>query len=280
MLTALMLLLMKRYRVITVEDTLEIPTDAFTKLGYDMLSLKVQSAITGEKSEMSADEGIRTTLRLGDSSLIVGEVRSTEAKALYEAMRVGALSNTVMGTIHGENPYGVFDRVVNDLGVPRTSFKATDLIVSVNKIRTEDRLIEKRRVLNVTEVRKEWIDDPQYENGFVDLVKYDIHKDSLDPSNDLLEGNSYVIKEIASRVEEWAGKWDAVLDNINARGDVLSLLSDYANKTNNPTLLEAEFTSSAIDQYYEIISRLREEYGTAERKNIVNLFELWLKSKK
>ena len=91
---------------------------------------------------------------------------------------------------------------------------------------------------------------------------------------------SYVIKEIASRVEEWAGKWDAVLDNINARGDVLSLLSDYANKTNNPTLLEAEFTSSAIDQYYEIISRLREEYGTAERKNIVNLFELWLKSKK
>ena len=280
MLTALMLLLMKRYRVITVEDTLEIPTDAFTKLGYDMLSLKVQSAITGEKSEMSADEGIRTTLRLGDSSLIVGEVRSTEAKALYEAMRVGALSNVVMGTIHGENPYGVFDRVVNDLGVPRTSFKATDLIVSVNKIRTEDRLTEKRRVLNVTEVRKDWTDDPQYENGFVDLVKYDIHKDRLDPSNDLLEGNSYVVKEIASRVEEWAGKWDAVLDNINARGEVLGLISDYSNKTNNPALLEAEFTSSAIDQYYEIISRLREEYGTAERKNIVNMFELWLKSKK
>ena len=182
MLTALMLLLMKRYRIITVEDTLEIPTDSFTKLGYDLLSLKVQSAITGEKSEMTADEGIRTTLRLGDSSLIVGEVRSTEAKALYEAMRVGALSNTVMGTIHGENPYGVFDRVVNDLNVPRTSFKATDLIVSVNKIRTEDRLSEKRRVLNITEVRKDWTEDPQYENGFVDLVKYDIHEDSLNPS--------------------------------------------------------------------------------------------------
>ena len=280
MLTALMLLLMKRYRVITVEDTLEIPTDSFTKLGYDMLSLKVQSAITGERAEMSADEGIRTTLRLGDSSLIVGEVRSTEAKALYEAMRVGALSNAVMGTIHGENPYGVFDRVVNDLNVPRTSFKATDLIVSVNKIRTEDRLTEKRRVLNITEVRKDWTDDPQYENGFVDLVKYDIHKDTLNPSNDLLEGNSYIVKEIASRVEDWAGNWDAVLENIRARGDILKAISDRASAIRNPSLLEAEFSSSAIDQYYDIVSRLREEYGVAERNNIKSMFDLWLKSKK
>jgi type IV secretory pathway ATPase VirB11/archaellum biosynthesis ATPase len=280
MLTALMLLLMKRYRVITVEDTLEIPTDSFTKLGYDMLSLKVQSAITGERAEMSADEGIRTTLRLGDSSLIVGEVRSTEAKALYEAMRIGALSNAVMGTIHGENPYGVFDRVVNDLNVPRTSFKATDLIVSVNKIRTEDRLTEKRRVLNITEVRKDWTDDPQYENGFVDLVKYDIHKDTLNPSNDLLEGNSYIVKEIASRVEDWAGNWDAVLENIRARGDILKAISDRASAIRNPSLLEAEFSSSAIDQYYDIVSRLREEYGVAERNNIKSMFDLWLKSKK
>ncbi len=280
MLTALMLLLMKRYRVITVEDTLEIPTDSFTKLGYDILSLKVQSAITGEKAEMSADEGIRTTLRLGDSSLIVGEVRSTEAKALYEAMRVGALSNVVMGTIHGEDPYGVFDRVVNDLNVPRTSFKATDLIVSVNKIRAEDRLTERRRVLSITEVRKDWNDDPQYENGFVDLVKYDIHKDILEPSKDLLEGNSYVVKQIASKVEDWAGNWDAVLDNIRARGDILKAISEHANLIKNPALLEADFASSAIDQYYDIIGKLKEEYGTAERKNIKSMFDLWLKSKK
>jgi type IV secretory pathway ATPase VirB11/archaellum biosynthesis ATPase len=280
LLSALMLLLMKRYRVITVEDTLEIPTDVFTKLGYDMLSLKVQSAITGEKAEMSADEGIRTTLRLGDSSLIVGEVRSTEAKALYEAMRVGALSNTVMGTIHGENAYGVFDRVVNDLNVPRTSFKATDLIVSVNKIKSEDRLTERRRVLGITEVRKDWNDDPLYENGFVDLVKYDIHKDLLNPSNDLLEGNSYVVKEIASRVEDWAGNWDAVLDNIKARGEILNAISEHANATKNPSFLEAEFTSSAIDQYYDIISKLKEEYGSAEGKNIKSMFDLWLKNKK
>ena len=280
LLTALMLLLMKKYRVITVEDTLELPTDAFADLGYDILPLKVQSAIIGEKSEMSAEEGIRTTLRLGDSSLIVGEVRSTEAKALYEAMRVGALSNVVMGTIHGDNPYGVFDRVVNDLGVPRTSFKATDLIVSVNKIKTMDRLSERRRLLNITEVRKDWNEDPKYENGFVDLVKYDIKKDLLEPTNEFLEGNSYVVKEIASNVEGWAGDWDAVLDNIQARGKILDMISEFSNKRNDPSILEARFTSSAVDQYYDIVNTLKEQYGRAEGKNIINAFDLWLKSRK
>ncbi len=281
LLTALMLLLMKKYRIITVEDTLEIPTDALNSLGYDILPLKVQSAITGEKSEMSAEEGIRTTLRLGDSSLVVGEVRSTEAKALYEAMRVGALSNVVMGTIHGENPYGVFDRVVNDLGVPRTSFKATDIILSVNKIKTMDRLTERRRILNITEVRKDWTEDPKYENGFIDLVSYDINNDELVPTNDLLEGNSYVVKEIASSVEGWAGNWDAVLDNIQARGEILRMIVDYSEKVNDPSILEAKFTSLAVDQYYDIVSKLKEESNKPpEGSKVIKAFDLWLKGRK
>ncbi len=279
-LTSLMLLLMKKYRIITVEDTLELPIDSFIDLGYDILPLKVQSAIIGEKSEMSAEEGIRTTLRLGDSSLIVGEVRSTEAKALYEAMRVGALSNVVMGTIHGDNPYGVFDRVVNDLGVPRTSFKATDLVVSVNKIKTMDRLTERRRVLNITEVRKEWTEDPKYENGFVDLVSYDINSDALVPTNDLLEGNSYIVKEIASNVQGWAGNWDAVLDNIQARADILAMVADYSRKTENPMMLEAKSTSSVIDAYYDIANNLTQKHGFAERSSIVKAFDVWLKGKR
>ena len=70
--------------------------------------------------------------------MIVGEVRSVEARALYEAMRVGALANVVAGTIHGASPYGVFDRVVNDLQVPITSFKATDIITVVNPVKSAD----------------------------------------------------------------------------------------------------------------------------------------------
>src|SRR3989337_3453375 len=121
---------------------------------------------------------------MGDSSLIIGEVRSDEARSLYEAMRVGALANVVAGTIHGDSHYGVYDRVVNDLGVPKTSFKATDIVIVANPIRSADGLHRWRRVTQVTEVRKHWETDPLTENGFVDLMKYDSKKDELQTSAD------------------------------------------------------------------------------------------------
>jgi Flp pilus assembly CpaF family ATPase len=54
------------------------------------------------QTEMSADEALRTSLRLGDSALIVGEIRSHEVRTLWEAMRICALSNVVAGTIKSE----------------------------------------------------------------------------------------------------------------------------------------------------------------------------------
>jgi len=132
LLGALMLEIIPKFRTLIIEDTLELPVDSLRKIGYDVLRMKVRSALVSGTTEVEASEGIRTSLRLGDSALIVGEVRSEEAKALYEAMRIGALANVVAGTIHGDSPYGVFDRVVNDLGVPPTSFKATDIIIIAN----------------------------------------------------------------------------------------------------------------------------------------------------
>ena len=75
-------------------------------------------------------------------------------------MRVGALANVVAGTIHGDSPYGVFDRVVNDLEVPKTSFKATDIVIVTNPVKTADGLHVSKRVINITEVRKHWAKDP------------------------------------------------------------------------------------------------------------------------
>ena len=151
LLGSLMLEILSKYRIIVIEDSLELPTESLRKLDYDILRMKVRSALLKTTSEVSADDGIRTSLRLGDSCLIIGEVRSTEAQALYEAMRVGALANVVAGTIHGASPYSIFDRVVNDLGVPATSFKATDIIVVCNPIKTADGLHSWRRMLQLTE---------------------------------------------------------------------------------------------------------------------------------
>ncbi|MBU0958333.1 MAG: Flp pilus assembly complex ATPase component TadA, partial [Nanoarchaeota archaeon] len=220
LLGSLMLEIMPRYRIIVIEDSLELPVESLRKLKYDILRMKVRSALLKTTTEVSADDGIRTSLRLGDSSLIIGEVRSVEAKALYEAMRVGALANVVAGTIHGASPYGVFDRVVNDLEVPATSFKATDIIAVANPIKSPDGLHSWRRLLQITEIRKHWKKDPQEEQGFVDLLKYNVEKDELEASQDLINGDSEIIKNIAGNVKGWAGNWDAVYDNILLRSKI------------------------------------------------------------
>lgn len=262
---------------IIAHNTLELPTEALRELGYNIQPMKVRSALVKAGAEVSADEGIRTSLRLGDSSLIVGEIRSTEAFALFEAMRVGALANTVAGTIHGDSPYGVFDRVVNDLQVPRTSFKATDVIVICNPIKSPDGLHKFRRVTQITEVRKEWENDPLAEGGFVDLMRYDTKKDELVPTDNLINGDSYIIKSIAGNVKEWAGNWNAVWDNIMLRSKMKETLVKYAEIIKNNNLLEAKSTIAMNDIFHKITDEVREKLGYLDNKKIFMQWEQELK---
>jgi type IV secretory pathway ATPase VirB11/archaellum biosynthesis ATPase len=275
LLGALMLEIKSKYRIITVEDTPELAVDAMRKLKYDILRMKVRSALLSSGNEVSADEGIRTSLRLGDSCLIVGEVRSQEAKALYEAMRVGALANVVAGTIHGASPYGVFDRVVNDLGVPVTSFKATDCIIVSNPIKTADGLHSKRRVLSVTEIRKHWTKDPLDEKGFVDLLKYNVEKDELEASEDLINGDSEIIKDIAGGVKGWAGNWDAIYDNILLRGKVKQEIVNLSEKFNKPELLEAPFVVLSNSIFAQISDKVAEEFGLPLSEKVFPAWQKW-----
>ena len=276
-LAAMMTEIMRKYRVITIEDTLELPVDSLRKLGYNIQSMKVAAAMTRGTTEVAADEGIRTTLRMGDSCLIVGEVRSVEALALYEAMRVGALANVVAGTIHGASPYGVYDRVVNDLKVPKTSFKATDIIIVANPIKSPDGLHRWRRVTQITEVRKHWENDPMLEGGFSDLMKYDPKNDMLEPSKDVINGDSDVLKAIAGNVKEWASDWDAVWSNIMLRADIKKMILDYSIKLKMPEILEAGFVINANDEFHNISAKVEEDIGSLDSKRILSEWEKWLK---
>jgi len=276
LLGSLMLEIIPKYRIIVIEDSLELPVDSMRKLKYDILRMKVRSALLKTTTEVSADDGIRTSLRLGDSCLIMGEVRSVEAKALYEAMRVGALANVVAGTIHGASPYGVFDRVVNDLEVPATSFKATDIIVICNPIKSPDGLHSWKRVVQVSEVRKHWKEDPMEEKGFVDLLKYNVTKDELEASEDLINGDTEVIKNIASNVKGWAGNWDAVYDNILLRAKIKKEIIDVAEKIGNDRLLESEFNVLANDAFHKISDKIRQEIGLPLSKRVFPEWQKWL----
>ena len=112
MLAALLWELPAHVRTVTIEDTPELPVEALQAAGRDV-------------------QALRTALRLGDGALVVGEVRGEEASVLYEAMRVGATSEAVLGTVHGDGATAVYERVVEDLGVAPAAFGATDLVVTL-----------------------------------------------------------------------------------------------------------------------------------------------------
>ncbi|HPD81487.1 MAG TPA: type II/IV secretion system ATPase subunit [Candidatus Pacearchaeota archaeon] len=276
LLGSLMLEIVPKHRIIIIEDSLELPAESLRKLNYNVLRMKVRSALLKTTTEVSADDGIRTSLRLGDSCLIIGEVRSVEAKALYEAMRVGALANVVAGTIHGASPYGVFDRVVNDLEVPATSFKATDSIIICNPIKSPDGLHSWKRMLQLTEIRKHWKKDPMLENGFVDLLKYNVEKDELEPTEDLINGDSEIIKDVAANVRGWAGNWDAVYDNILLRAKIKKELFETAKKIGDFNILESKFNTLSNHTFHRISDEITQEVGLPSSERVFPVWQEWL----
>jgi type IV secretory pathway ATPase VirB11/archaellum biosynthesis ATPase len=112
-------------RTVLIEDAPELPVETLQDDGRDVQALRAES-----DGPLEPVEALRSALRLGDGALVVGEVRGEEAGVLYEAMRVGANSEAVLGTIHGDGGTDVLERVVSDLGVPASSFATTDLIVT------------------------------------------------------------------------------------------------------------------------------------------------------
>jgi len=277
LLSALILEILRRFRIVVQEDTLELPVTQIRSLGYNIERLKSRSVITRVEIELPAEEALRTALRLGDSALIIGEIRSREALALFEAMRIGALANVVAGTIHAETAYGVFDRVVNDLGIPRTSFKAIDLITVCSRLKSPDGLHTFRRVVELTEIRKRWREDPLEEGAFANLFEYSAKEDKLKPTETLIYGESFVLNEIANRVREWKGKWDNVWDNILLRAKVRETLVNYAEKLNKPEILEADFYVKSNEVFHIISEEVKREVGELDSKLIYEKWSKWFK---
>lgn len=125
LLGALLWELPQETRLVTLEDTPELPVEPLQEAGRD-----VQALHTDRDQGVDPAGALRTALRLGEGALVVGEVRGSEARVLYEAMRIGANASAVMGTIHGDGVADVRERVTDDLEVDPAAFAATDLVVT------------------------------------------------------------------------------------------------------------------------------------------------------
>jgi hypothetical protein len=116
------------------------------------------------------------------------------------------------------------------------------------------------------------------EGGFVNLMEYRTSEDKLLPSDTLLNGESYVLNQIASRVPGWAGRWDILWDNIQLRAKILETIVNIANKTNKPDLLEAETTVKSNQMFHVIAERCREDVGAIDSKRVYNEWLEWFKN--
>jgi len=152
LLGAMMLEFPMSQRIVLIEDTPEVPASKMQALGYDIQTMRFSG--NAEQGTGSAQEALRASLRMGESAIIIGEVRGAEARVLYESMRAGSAGSAVLGTIHGNSAKGVLDRAVEDLGVSERAFSSTDIVVVIGLIRSPDGTRFERRVVEVAEVRE------------------------------------------------------------------------------------------------------------------------------
>ena len=145
LLSALMFEFPVSQRILTIEDTLELPGKKMRSLGYKVQSMLIDDR-SGEAAEKRADEALRVSLRLGESAIILGEVRGEEAKTLYQSMSTGRAGSSIMGTIHGDCAQTVYNRVVKDLIVPPESFMETDFIITMGTVKDRGTNRQARKV--------------------------------------------------------------------------------------------------------------------------------------
>lgn len=134
LLSAAMIEYSQSTRILTIEDTLETPGDYMRRMGYKVQTMLVDERIQGTANSR-ADEALRVSLRLGESAIVMGEVRGEEAKTLYQSMRAGRAGSSIIGTVHGDSASSVYQRMVYDVGIPPEAFMATDVIITLGTVR-------------------------------------------------------------------------------------------------------------------------------------------------
>ena len=275
LLSALILEIPQRFRILTIEDTAEIPIDDFQRQGYKIQSLITKSISAGTSStEVNPTDALRTALRLGESVLILGEVRGMEAKVLFEAMRVGAAGNLIMGTLHGSTTRDVYERIVYDIGVPTTSFKAVDAVIIAAPIRSDGGMERKRRVTQISEVIKTgWTIDPDPDKVFQNIMFYDTAKDELCTTDLLDMGQSHLIQSIAKK---WGITVEKALQNIQLRTEMKNTIVEHSK--GNEELLEAKVTRDANNAFWMSIEQNKRNDGSVNYQDVRKQWMTWFKS--
>jgi type IV secretory pathway ATPase VirB11/archaellum biosynthesis ATPase len=272
LLSALMLEIPQSYRLLVIEDTPELPVEDMQRYGWKAQAMGTRASVSGSEAEFQASDVLRAALRLGESALVIGEVRGAEAKSLYEAMRIGASGNSVMGTIHGASCRDVFDRVVHDIGVPAASFRATDAVVVCSTVRAGGGIARERRVVQLSEVSKGLWDDE--DGAFNDLLSYDVAAGALVPTDRIDTGRSEALQAVAKK---WGLSIEEASREVVARAAVRKRISDAGSAM--PGVMEVGAYARSVNVFRVICEKCRDEHGSVDYGEVLESWSAWLDEK-
>ncbi len=277
-----------RERIITFQDTEEVQFEDFIEKGYELENVRVMDAD-------HLQDQINAFLRGGAAYWLITEVRSTEAvkSALGAAARRG--SQPVLSSFHARTKRQMFDLVCNIMELHEAAYKYVDFIVSTAKFETSEGTI--RRVTEVSEILKDWTEEPEY----VELFSDNREEDILEPAN-LFDGpqkwidkvNSYDLTELD--VQEAVKKLDFLppekggsrqvprqcerlaipkkefMEKILTEAKMKSKILDLARTENDKSYLELPFVTKSYDKYFTEVEQNAPDYQTA-----LNNWENWMR---
>ncbi|MEM0449515.1 MAG: type II/IV secretion system ATPase subunit [Methanomassiliicoccales archaeon] len=242
-------------RILTIEDTLELPIRQMQSMGYKVQSLVINNS--GQVNlESAAEEALRVSLRMGESAIVLGEVRGREAQVLYDGMRTGKAGSSVLGTIHGESAVSVYERVVHDMGIAPEAFLATDAVLTIGLIRPRGSQKPTRKLIEISEVVRGRPGD------FRNIINF--HENGC---SDILKNGSQLIDKIA---QSWNISFQEALENVCARARMREILLNNAIKR-SMDFLSPGWTRRANSHLWEGIEKGKDLF------EIVQEFEMLVK---
>ncbi|MGC8816413.1 MAG: ATPase, T2SS/T4P/T4SS family [Candidatus Hadarchaeum sp.] len=275
-------------RIVAFQDTEELHIEDFISHGYKLANVRVSDPEQLERQ-------VNAFLRGGPSYWLITEVRAAEAvrAALGAAARQG--SQPVVASFHARSKMEMFDLIVHIMGLHPATFKYIDFIISTARFTTPSGTV--RRIVEISEVLKDWKDEPKYSELFVDDRKRDklIQSKLLSGpkglvkklnSSDLSSVNvNGVVKAVRFLPPEKGGSQliprlcrrlaideEEFLASILAEAKMKSELLMLARKSGDSSYLELPFVSRAYNAYFYLQKQNAPNYS-----KVLEAWRAWLK---
>ncbi len=259
LLKSMLLTVPQHYRIVSLEDTVEMPD--MSKWGYHHIRLTAKSQLSAmSEEEWTLDKAAKNLLRMRPFIAVLGEIRGLEAKTLAEMAQMGLA--TVYTTLHAKDHVTVLNRLIHHMGVEPSAIPSFDTLTLIRTIRPRgtDRII--RRVTSIA-----------YPEVMYDYDKKNLVRLSTGEEEVMVE-----LKEIVSykfNVDPRTGsideRWDINWKNLFG-GKVIQKIHDITGMHPEVILVE-------IVEKYNVLKSLSEEINfndfKSEMERVVKYFNIY-----